>query len=369
MGGSTSKPAEPAAPAPPAEGESKCPVRRKQAVQGDTCPVRYKNPNVYNVYGEKLDPANLMPATAQQLPSPGQDKPLSTERVVSGIAKGGTDNSWVYPSPQMFYNSLVRKGKGEQVKAEDVNAMVAIHNNMNEKTWREVIFWEKFHCKECDDPRLLRFEGRPDDLSPLARIRMLMGRPAPFDRHDWVVDRCGTEVRYIIDYYHDESLPVDQSLPGQFDFSSNTQITLDVRPALDSFTALVDRLKLAMGSQPESPEGWPAPLPPPPPSSTKPMPPSKDWNKAQKLFMDKLSTVAVTCKERIELLKKCDGTVDCERKAMAKDVCVGEVVCPKEAKAFLKVLETGSEEESIKSYGALLKCNAKFQADGEKLFS
>lgn len=198
---------------------------------------------------------------------------------------------------------------------------------------------------------------------------MLMGRPAPFDRHDWVVDRCGTEVRYIIDYYHDESLPVDQSLPGQFDFSSNTQITLDVRPALDSFTALVDRLKLAMGSQPESPEGWPAPLPPPPPSSTKPMPPSKDWNKAQKLFMDKLSTVAVTCKERIELLKKCDGTVDCERKAMAKDVCVGEVVCPKEAKAFLKVLETGSEEESIKSYGALLKCNAKFQADGEKLFS
>ena len=23
----------------------------------------------------------------------------------------------------------------------------------------------------------------------------------PFDRHDWTVDRCGKEVRYIIDYY------------------------------------------------------------------------------------------------------------------------------------------------------------------------
>lgn len=23
----------------------------------------------------------------------------------------------------------------------------------------------------------------------------------PFDRHDWYVDRCGKEVRYIIDYY------------------------------------------------------------------------------------------------------------------------------------------------------------------------
>jgi hypothetical protein len=24
---------------------------------------------------------------------------------------------------------------------------------------------------------------------------------APFDRHDWIVDRCGTKVRYIIDFY------------------------------------------------------------------------------------------------------------------------------------------------------------------------
>ena len=104
MGGAGSKPQQAPQAASTASDESKCPVRRKQAAQGDTCPVRYKNPNVYNVYGEKLDPTNLMPATAQQLPSPGQDKPLSTNRVVSGIAKGGTDSTWVYPSPQMFYN-------------------------------------------------------------------------------------------------------------------------------------------------------------------------------------------------------------------------------------------------------------------------
>ena len=309
-----------------------------------------------------------MPATAQQLPSPGQDKPLPKDRVVSGIPKGGTDSSWLYPSPQMFYNSLVRKGKGQEVKADDVNAMVAIHNNMNEKTWKEVLFWEKFHCNECDDPRLLRFEGRPDDLSPLARVRMLMGRSAPFDRHDWVVDRCGCEVRYIIDYYHDASLPVDQQLPAQFDFSSNTQITLDVRPALDSMTALWDRCKLFAGVVPTAPEGWPAPLPPPPPSSTKPMPAAKDWTKAQKVFMDSMNAMAERCRVRIDALKKCDGEVDCERKTMAKDVCVGEVVCPREAKAFLAVLERGSEDDSMRAYGALLKCNAKFQADGEKLF-
>lgn len=54
----------------------------------------------------------------------------------------------------------------------------------------------------------------------------------PFDRHDWIVDRCGTEVRYIIDYYDG----------GKVD--SNFQFTiLDVRPALDSFSAFWDRSK------------------------------------------------------------------------------------------------------------------------------
>lgn len=54
----------------------------------------------------------------------------------------------------------------------------------------------------------------------------------PFDRHDWVVDRCGKQVRYIIDYYGCEPRE-DKSVP----------IYLDVRPALDSFGACWDRMK------------------------------------------------------------------------------------------------------------------------------
>lgn len=47
----------------------------------------------------------------------------------------------------------------------------------------------------------------------------------PFDRHDWIIDRNGREVRYVIDYYDG----------GKVD-KSNYQFTLlDVRPALDSF--------------------------------------------------------------------------------------------------------------------------------------
>lgn len=43
-------------------------------------------------------------------------------------------------------------------------------------------------------PKLKRFTGRPQDYSPKARLLNLLGYKLPFDRHDWIVDRCGREV-------------------------------------------------------------------------------------------------------------------------------------------------------------------------------
>ncbi len=40
--------------------------------------------------------------------------------------------------------------------------------------------------------------------SPLARFHSWFGGPLPFDRHDWYIDRCGREVRYVIDFYFDD---------------------------------------------------------------------------------------------------------------------------------------------------------------------
>ncbi|KAJ1487503.1 cytochrome c/c1 heme lyase-domain-containing protein [Baffinella frigidus] len=360
-----------AAPAQAAGGE--CPVRRKPAAaSGDVCPVKYKNASAYNVYGQKLDPANMMPSTAQQLPVPGQAAPMQTNRVVSGIARGGTEDSWVYPSEQMFYNSLVRKGKGQDVKINDVSMMVAIHNNMNEKTWRQLLVWEKMHCATCDDPRLLRFTGRPDDLSPKARIQMLMGAPEPFDRHDWVVDRCGTEVRYIIDYYHDASASVQDSAPKQHDLQSKVQINLDVRPALDSPMALWDRCRFGymrmMGQQPEAPAGWPASCPPenhtPPPLPV----PEKEWSRPQKAFMAKIKTIAESCASRAQTVVDAAPGDAMERAVLAMDVCVAQTACSSEAKAFLKALEKGGTEDMASAHAKMLDCNARFKGDGEKLF-
>ncbi len=42
-------------------------------------------------------------------------------------------------------------------------------------------------------------------FSPLARLSSWFGSPLPFDRHDWWVNRCGEEVRYVIDFYYDEA--------------------------------------------------------------------------------------------------------------------------------------------------------------------
>merc|ERR1711920_1100511 len=103
------------------------------------------------------------------------------------------DSTWSYPSPQMFYNSMRCKGKGEDVHEGDVTTIVAIHNNMNERTWKLVKEWEdKMHPGS--NPKLLRFIGRPDELSPIARMKVLLGGAEPFDRHDWTVQReDGTE--------------------------------------------------------------------------------------------------------------------------------------------------------------------------------
>lgn len=58
----------------------------------------------------------------------------------------------------------------------------------------------------------------------------------PFDRHDWIVDRSGHEVRYVIDYYDG----------GGADDNNKTFVRLDVRPAFDSWGAVKDRARVCM---------------------------------------------------------------------------------------------------------------------------
>lgn len=175
----------------------------------------------------------------QMAPSPNrpsfleQQKPLNQKRQVSSIPMEKDEEHWVYPSEQMFYNAMKRKGWNPT--EEDMPAVVAIHNAVNERAWREILSWESHQgiSAACGGPKLVKFRGRPKDFSPKARFLNMLGYKLPFDRHDWIVDRCGKQVRYVIDFYNGAPQP---NMPAA--------MHLDVRPALDSPALVLERLKM-----------------------------------------------------------------------------------------------------------------------------
>lgn len=197
-----------------------------------------------------------------------------------------------------MYNALLRKGYSD-TDPTAVPAMVAVHNFLNEGAWAEILEWErrftdglysgwqissrgeensyfgamteleddgwrkamrstrlrlammanqnKLEGKGVEDvpePRLLKFEGRPQDRTPRSRWLEFLGKmwPAeyssqpPFDRHDWYVlrhspDGSTKEVRYVIDYYS-----------GPTEATGEPVFYLDVRPAIDGPTGLGERV-------------------------------------------------------------------------------------------------------------------------------
>ncbi|KAI9719802.1 MAG: hypothetical protein M1812_003291 [Candelaria pacifica] len=219
----------------------------------------------------KLNPQNYMPSNLSQARAPDQTITLPIERTRSSIPKGSENNegNWEYPSPQQMYHAMLRKG-GDEIPVDAVESMVAVHNFLNEGAWAEIVEWERRfgkglgkgwqECRKGEDgsmagagfkendqvsqPRLLKFMGRPKDMTPKASMLQVMGwmYPAkyggdpPFDRHDWYVQRPASngqprEVRYVIDYY---SAPPEPSGEPVF--------YLDVRPAIDRPSAAIERM-------------------------------------------------------------------------------------------------------------------------------
>jgi Cytochrome c/c1 heme lyase len=65
----------------------------------------------------------------------------------------------------------------------------------------------------------------------------------PFDRHDWLIDRDGVEVRYVIDFYKGAATPSSATSASA---PKPISIYLDVRPAVDSYTAVFDRIYVSV---------------------------------------------------------------------------------------------------------------------------
>ncbi|KAJ5090440.1 hypothetical protein N7532_009124 [Penicillium argentinense] len=220
----------------------------------------------------KLNPLNYMFASISQERAPNQTVDLPVDRELSSIPRGDSEGNWEYPSPQQMYNAMLRKGHTDTPQ-DAVESMVAVHNFLNEGAWTEIVGWERTFAKglsegwdkcrrgeenlafelakaemmgtvdEASEPRLIRFQGRPKELSPKAQIFQALGwaypskfeTNPPFDRHDWFVQRQTPsgpkEVRYVIDYYSGPPEPTGEPV-----------FYLDIRPALDSPTAAVERM-------------------------------------------------------------------------------------------------------------------------------
>ncbi|KAK7431867.1 Cytochrome c1 heme lyase [Neonectria magnoliae] len=140
--------------------------------------------------------------------------------------------NWVYPSEKMFFEAMKRKGYDARVA--DMKTVVPIHNAVNERAWKEIKEWEAPYLAgtTCGGPKLESFANKNHNMTPTARINTILGFTAPFDRHDWVIDRCGTRVEYVIDFY-----------AGRPDGKGGPSFYLDVRPKLNTWEGVKMRAK------------------------------------------------------------------------------------------------------------------------------
>lgn len=150
----------------------------------------------------RLNPLNYMPSNLSQTRAEIQTVNLPIERETSTIPRGDAESNWEYPSPQQMYNAMLRKGY-DDTPQDAVESMVAVHNFLNEGAWAEIVGWEQrfsrglnhgwktcikgeeaFSPSPSEDqktiqPKLLRFQGRPSDITPKAWLLGLLGEIFP----------------------------------------------------------------------------------------------------------------------------------------------------------------------------------------------
>ncbi|KAG6026665.1 hypothetical protein E4U41_001212 [Claviceps citrina] len=225
-----------------------------------SCPVTHHSPTTPNTWTQSLAsylpwPRPSSPTSSPQAQPSSSSSSLDTNRVISTIPrsavprcpvdddKGASSSSgaanheiesgldpsgrWVYPSEKMFFDAMRRKGY--DARAADMKTVVPIHNAVNERAWQQIREWEAPYLSQanCDGPKLDSFANKNDRMTPTARLNTILGYTAPFDRHDWVIDRCGTRVDYVIDFY--------AGRPGAAGGRPGPSFYLDVRPKLNTW--------------------------------------------------------------------------------------------------------------------------------------
>ncbi|KAF5663715.1 cytochrome c heme-lyase [Fusarium heterosporum] len=240
--------------------EAEAAKAKAQAKAPATCPVDHtaqQSKSWSQTLTSYLWSSSTPTPTSAQVPT--SDSGLDTDRVISTIPRTTGDpaacpvdhekdggrpknhemetgmdpsGNWVYPSEKMFFDAMKRKGYDARVA--DMKTVVPIHNAVNERAWKEIKEWEAPYLQgtKCDGPKLESFANKMHRMTPTARFNTILGYSAPFDRHDWVIDRCGTRVDYVIDFYS-----------GRPDGKGGPSFYLDVRPKLNTWEGVKMRAK------------------------------------------------------------------------------------------------------------------------------
>lgn len=233
MHASGTLPAQPPPTKQQPEQTSACPIMSTDSPfyaspkSSTTSPQQQQQPLENKSTLSKLNPLNYMFSAISQERAPDQTVDLPVERELSSIPRGDSSGNWEYPSPQQMYNAMLRKGFTDTPQ-DAVQSMVAVHNFLNEGAWNEIVGWERIFgsglkrgwekCRRGEEniamdvlreevlgsatsrghgdgdnddddddddntPRLLRFQGRPKELTPKAQMMQALGwlYPAKFE--------------------------------------------------------------------------------------------------------------------------------------------------------------------------------------------
>ncbi|ETB61738.1 hypothetical protein YYC_01565 [Plasmodium yoelii 17X] len=137
-----------------------------------SCPLTSQNSEFFLIKENEINERNMMPniPNAPIETEKNDNIQLNKKREISSIPKNNNEY-WLYPSPQQFYNSLIRKNK--DIDKVDVDSVVNIHNDVNEESWKSILKYEHMHKKKCEKVTLQRFCGKFDDLSIKAKFRSI----------------------------------------------------------------------------------------------------------------------------------------------------------------------------------------------------
>jgi len=151
------------------------------------------------------------------------------------------------------------------------------------------------------------------------------------------------QVHYIIDYYYNPAGPANapSSHPAAPVLTQN--ILVDVRPAVEDFSSLMDRVRRfpeRMWTSLQQPRFRAEGIDPstaPPEVKAPEMLHSSEAPPAPQA--DLLSQVDTKCATLLQKLREATGEEDKRSAHVALNYCMGRVACPEEAKSFMSILE------------------------------